>query len=59
MGELWKVESIETDTIHKCIYKFLNDDDDLSMNCFCALLNTVGEELEESNQDVSKYLSMV
>lgn len=57
MGELWKFRSIETDTVNKCIYKFLNDADDLSVKCFCAFLNTTGEELQENNENLSEYFS--
>jgi hypothetical protein len=59
MGELWKAGSIGTDTPHECIYKFLNDADDLSMNCLCALLITTGDELEENNENLSEYFSMI
>jgi hypothetical protein len=55
MGELWKAENAETDTIHECIFKFLNNVDDLSMKYLCA----VGEELEENNENMSEYFSMI
>jgi hypothetical protein len=59
MGELWSAGIIETDTIHKCICKMLNNDDDLSMDCFCVLVKAFGEELEESNINLSEYFSII
>jgi hypothetical protein len=49
MGELWKTGCIETATICKCIHKLLSKADDVSTECFCALIKTVGEEHEENN----------
>jgi hypothetical protein len=39
MGEMWKAGSVETDIIHKCIYKFLN--------CFVHFLAPLEKSLKE------------
>jgi hypothetical protein len=47
MGEMWKAGSVETDIMHKCIYKFLNNTDDLSMNYFGQFLTPLEKSLKE------------
>jgi hypothetical protein len=51
--------TLGTETILKCIYKFLNNADDLSMEWLCALVNTIGEELEVYNENLSEYFSQI
>jgi ethanolamine utilization cobalamin adenosyltransferase len=58
MGELWSVGVTKTNTIHKFIKNLLNNAANLSLACFYAL-KTVGEELEERNDNPSKYFSMI
>jgi hypothetical protein len=59
MGELWGAGITKTDAIHKFIVKLLNNADDLSMECFCSLLQAAGDKFEESNDNVSEYFSTV
>jgi hypothetical protein len=59
MGELWMAGGIETATICNCIHKLLDNAHDFSMECFCALIETVGEELEKNNEDLSEYFSII
>jgi hypothetical protein len=47
--------TLETHIILKCIYKFLNNADDLPMEYLCAL----GEELEVYSENLPEYFSMI
>jgi hypothetical protein len=51
--------SIQTEKIHACICKLFNDCDDLAMKSLYALLKTVAEHLEESNEDLSHYFNKI
>lgn len=53
MGELFKQNMLDTDSVHKCIDHLLKNIDDQSMGCLYKLLRRVGHELEIQNQVVS------
>jgi hypothetical protein len=60
-GCLFSIDNptLETDIILKCIYKFLNNAEDLSIERRCALLNTVDEELEVNTENLPEYFSAI
>jgi hypothetical protein len=59
IGEIWKAGSIQTEEIRIYIWKLLKDCDDLSMKCLYALLKTIAQRLEESNEDLYRYFSII
>lgn len=54
IGELFKVKMLSLDIICKFVLELLGDDQhELSMECLCTLLSTIGEELDTGNTKVS------
>ncbi|CAL1268475.1 unnamed protein product [Larinioides sclopetarius] len=64
MGELYKFNLIETSVILGCADILLNQEDEDSLECFCWLMKTAGEELENckdlpEENPVDKYFAQI
>jgi hypothetical protein len=59
MGELWTAGIARTDVVNTFMNTLLNTGSDISLQCFCALANAVGAELEEYNDVLSKYYTKI
>ncbi|GFQ88988.1 eukaryotic translation initiation factor 4 gamma 3 [Trichonephila clavata] len=47
IGELFKLGMLVEPIMHECIKKLLSQGDDVSLECLCAFLKTIGKELDE------------
>lgn len=56
IGELFKVKLLPLDIICNFVLELLSHDQhELSMECLCALLSTIGEELDTENTKVNTH----
>lgn len=54
IGELFKVKMLSLDIIHTFVLESLSGDQrELSMECLCTLISTIGEKLDTENTKVS------
>jgi translation initiation factor 4G len=47
IGELYKLHMLRGNIMLQCIENLCNEKDDESLECLCALLKTIGEQIEE------------
>lgn len=56
IGELFKVKMLTLDIICNFVLELLSDDQhELSMECLCTLLSSIGEELDTENTKVKTH----
>ena len=52
IGELFKLKMLTEKIMHECLKKLLRaDDDEDSLECLCQLLTTIGQDIDQRQQD--------
>ena len=50
IGELFKLGMLTANIMRRCIKDLLTDGDEVSLECLCQLLTTIGKDLESKHQ---------
>ncbi|CAB1443271.1 unnamed protein product, partial [Pleuronectes platessa] len=53
IGELFKVKMLNEPIIHDCLVKLLTNYDEVSLECLCRLLTTIGKDLDSDEAKAS------
>ncbi|XP_067006474.2 eukaryotic translation initiation factor 4 gamma 1 isoform X2 [Anabrus simplex] len=60
IGELFKLDMLTVNIMHRCIRQLLQDKDEESLECLCKLLTTIGKDLEVTkSEDLSAYFKQM
>ncbi|XP_062266307.1 eukaryotic translation initiation factor 4 gamma 3-like [Platichthys flesus] len=46
IGELFKLKKLKAPVMHDCVVKLLQNQDNVSLECLCSLLTTIGKEFD-------------
>ncbi|XP_053279002.1 eukaryotic translation initiation factor 4 gamma 3 [Pleuronectes platessa] len=61
IGELFKLKKLKASVMHDCMVKLLKNQDNVSLECLCSLLTTIGKhfDIEEAKPRMNQYFYQI